>query len=67
MPATTGPRPLGSNYILDECIGAGAQGTVWRGRRLAHGHRSEQVLAFKLLRSELIDDPGVVERFIKDT
>lgn len=66
MPATTGPRPLGSNYILDECIGAGAQGTVWRGRRLAHGHRSEQVLAFKLLRSELIDDPGVVERFIKE-
>lgn len=57
------PRRLGSAYVLDARIGAGAQGEVWRG------HRTESPgtpLAVKLLRAELLDDGAVVERFIKE-
>lgn len=57
------PRRLGSAYVLDARIGAGAQGEVWRG------HRTESPgapLAVKLLRAELLDNGAVVERFIKE-
>lgn len=57
------PRRLGSAYVLDARIGAGAQGEVWRG------HRTESPgtpLAVKLLRAELLDNGDVVERFIKE-
>ena len=52
------PRRLGSAYVLDARIGAGAQGEVWRG------HRTESPgtpLAVKLLRAELLDDGAVVQ------
>ncbi len=68
------PRRLGSTYVLDERIGAGAQGEVWRGRRTASAESGggyaapgvDEVLAFKLLRADLVEDVGVVDRFIKE-
>jgi hypothetical protein len=54
-------RPLGSSYVLQEVIGRGAMGQVWRGR-----DRDGQELAFKLLRAELTEDPRVVQRFVQE-
>ena len=56
------PRHLGSSYIMETRIGAGAQGEVWRGRRTD----ARETLAFKVLRAELVENPDVVERFIKE-
>jgi serine/threonine protein kinase len=57
----TTERPLGSSYVLQDVIGRGAMGQVWRGRD-AEGHQ----LAFKLLRPELTQDPKVVQRFVQE-
>ncbi|WP_084779278.1 serine/threonine protein kinase [Actinomyces dentalis] len=53
---------LGSVYILEERIGAGAQGDVWKG----HKEGSEEPLAFKKLRSELARERNVVDAFLKE-
>ena len=61
-------RRLGSRYILDERIGKGAQGEVWIGRA-SGGHSRDTVpetFAFKILRTDLVEEPGFVERFIKE-
>jgi serine/threonine-protein kinase len=47
--------------MLEDVIGRGAMGQVWRGRD-AEGHQ----LAFKVLRPELTEDPKVVQRFIQE-
>jgi serine/threonine protein kinase len=57
----TTERPLGSSYVLQDVIGRGAMGQVWRGRD-AVGHQ----LAFKVLRPELTEDPNVVQRFVQE-
>ena len=63
MPASPEPqRRLGSAYILDEMIGSGVQGTVWKGRK----EGSEQPLAFKILRRDLTSEPGVVDAFLRE-
>ena len=63
MPASPEPqRRLGSVYILDEVIGSGVQGTVWKG----HKEDSEQPLAFKILRRDLTSEPGVVDAFLRE-
>ena len=53
----TTERLLGNSYVLEDIIGCGAMGQVWRGRD-RDGHQ----LAFKLLRPELAEDPKVVQR-----
>ncbi|WP_147680138.1 serine/threonine-protein kinase [Actinomyces ruminicola] len=54
---------LGSAYVLDTRIGAGAQGEVW----LAHRTEAPDApLAVKLLRADLLEDEGVIERFIRE-
>ena len=53
---------LGSSYILEEHIGAGAQGDVWKG----HREGSEEPLAFKKLRSDLARERNVVDAFLKE-
>ena len=62
MSQSPAPLHLGSSYIMETRIGAGAQGEVWRGRRTD----AREVLAFKVLRAELAENPDVVERFIKE-
>ena len=53
---------LGSSYILEERIGAGAQGEVWKG----HKEGSEEPLAFKKLRPDLARERKVVNTFLKE-
>jgi len=53
---------LGAMYILDEPIGRGASGEVWRG----HSRDGSQV-AVKMLRRELLVDGGdVTTRFLRE-
>jgi serine/threonine protein kinase, bacterial len=55
-------RLLGSNYLLEEQLGEGANGKVWRGRHVGTGQR----VAVKLLREELASDPELVARFVRE-
>ena len=54
--------PLGSRYRLDEPIGEGGMGVVWRG----HDHATGEVYAVKLLRPELAGDPAALTRFVRE-
>jgi serine/threonine-protein kinase len=56
-------RPVGSKYLLEEPLGRGATGTVWRGR--VRGEEGEAV-AVKVLKEELAGDPDVVMRFLRE-
>ncbi|GAA3883173.1 serine/threonine-protein kinase [Streptomyces sedi] len=66
-------RPVGSKYLLDEPLGRGATGTVWRGRQrevagseaAVQGEPGELV-AIKVLKEELAHDPDVVMRFLRE-
>lgn len=51
-------RALGSRYTLEELLGSGAMGQVYRGA----DHEGRK-FAFKLLRSDLADDAEFVSRF----
>ncbi|WP_031070208.1 serine/threonine-protein kinase [Streptomyces sp. NRRL WC-3742] len=63
-------RPVGSKYLLDETLGRGATGTVWRGLVRADvqvpGSEPGQRVAIKVLREELAADPDVVMRFLRE-
>ncbi|MFJ4192059.1 protein kinase [Kitasatospora sp. NPDC089509] len=63
-------RPVGSKYLLEETLGRGATGTVWRGlvRQDVQVPGSEpgQQVAIKVLREELAADPDVVMRFLRE-
>lgn len=52
---------LGSKYVIDERLGSGAMGTVYRGRD-HEGH----AYAFKVLRSDLAEEPELVQRFVQE-
>lgn len=56
-------RPVGSKYLLEEPLGRGATGTVWRGRV-----RDDEgtAVAVKVLKEELAGDPDVVMRFLRE-
>ncbi|MET3707838.1 protein kinase domain-containing protein [Arthrobacter sp. UYEF6] len=54
-------RQLGSKYILEDSIGRGAMGEVFRG----HDHQGT-ALAFKVLHPDLASDADVVGRFVKE-
>jgi serine/threonine protein kinase len=56
------PTALGSRYLLDEPIGRGGMGVVWRGRDRASG----AVYAIKVLRPEIADNPSAVARFVRE-
>ncbi|MCC3653624.1 serine/threonine protein kinase [Streptomyces sp. S07_1.15] len=66
-------RPVGSKYLLEEPLGRGATGTVWRARQretagaeaAVAGHPGEAV-AIKVLKEELAHDPDVVMRFLRE-
>lgn len=55
-------RALGSRYELLDKLGAGAMGEVWRTRDRVSG----ELVAAKLLRSDLTQDPEIVGRFIQE-
>ncbi|MER6981493.1 protein kinase [Streptomyces carpinensis] len=66
-------RPVGSKYLLEEPLGRGATGTVWRARQretagaeaAVQGQPGETV-AIKVLKEELANDADVVMRFLRE-
>ncbi|NUO41127.1 MAG: serine/threonine protein kinase [Streptomyces sp.] len=66
-------RPVGSKYFLEEPLGRGATGTVWRARqREAAGAEAAvqgqpgETVAIKVLKEELASDPDIVMRFLRE-
>lgn len=66
-------RPVGSKYLLEEPIGRGATGTVWRARQretagaeAAVAGQPGETVAIKVLKEELANDPDVVMRFLRE-
>jgi serine/threonine protein kinase len=55
-------RTLGSRYLLEQQIGQGGMGVVWRGRDKISG----APFAIKVLRSEYSADPDAVTRFVRE-
>jgi Tol biopolymer transport system component/predicted Ser/Thr protein kinase len=53
---------LGGRYVLLERIGSGGYGTVFRARDKA----KNRIVAVKILRSDLADDPDYVRRFRRE-
>ncbi len=53
---------IGGRYRIDEKIGAGGMGTVYRARRLLIGDD----VAVKILHFEIMSDPQAVERFRRE-
>ena len=56
------PQPLGSRYLLEDPIGQGGMGVVWRGRDREIG----DPCAIKVLRPEFAADPAAVARFVRE-
>ncbi|TDD82634.1 protein kinase domain-containing protein [Actinomadura rubrisoli] len=54
-------RPLGSLYVLEEVLGRGATGEVWRGRT----HEGQEY-AFKVLHDTLARDAETRQRFLRE-
>ncbi|MFI9624990.1 serine/threonine-protein kinase [Streptomyces sp. NPDC052042] len=66
-------RPVGSKYLLEEPLGRGATGTVWRARqREAAGAEAAvagepgATVAIKVLKEELANDADIVMRFLRE-
>ncbi|WP_405664434.1 serine/threonine-protein kinase [Streptomyces sp. RK9] len=66
-------RPVGSKYLLEEPLGRGATGTVWRARQretagaeAAVPGQPGETVAIKVLKEELANDPDVVMRFLRE-
>ncbi|MFE0604449.1 protein kinase [Streptomyces sp. NPDC058892] len=66
-------RPVGSKYLLEEPLGRGATGTVWRARqREAAGAEAAvagqpgETVAIKVLKEELAQDADIVMRFLRE-
>ncbi|WP_051451236.1 protein kinase domain-containing protein [Actinospica robiniae] len=53
---------LGSVYLLEERIGSGGMGTVWRGRNIESG----EAIAVKMLADNLSQDRELVARFLQE-
>jgi Protein kinase domain/Concanavalin A-like lectin/glucanases superfamily len=58
----TGPQALGSRYVLEDRIGSGGMGAVWRGTDRGNG----LPVAVKLLHEQFATDPAVLTRFVRE-
>ncbi|MEV6959616.1 protein kinase [Streptomyces sp. NPDC051207] len=66
-------RPVGSKYFLEEPLGRGATGTVWRARQretagaeAAVPGQPGETVAIKVLKEELAHDADIVTRFLRE-
>ncbi|WP_017237014.1 serine/threonine-protein kinase [Streptomyces sp. SS] len=66
-------RPIGSKYLLEEPLGRGATGTVWRARQretagaeAAVAGQPGETVAIKVLKEELANDADIVMRFLRE-
>ncbi|CAL9461896.1 serine/threonine-protein kinase [Streptomyces sp. enrichment culture] len=66
-------RPVGSKYFLEEPLGRGATGTVWRARQretagaeAAVPGQPGETVAIKVLKEELAGDADIVMRFLRE-
>ncbi|MGW0468429.1 serine/threonine-protein kinase [Streptomyces sp. NPDC003027] len=66
-------RPIGSKYLLEEPLGRGATGTVWRARQretagaeAAVPGQPGETVAIKVLKEELANDADIVMRFLRE-
>ncbi|MFD7325813.1 serine/threonine-protein kinase [Streptomyces sp. NPDC059875] len=68
-------RPIGSKYLLEEPLGRGATGTVWRARlgvppggtpRGREAAGEYETVAIKVLKEELANDADIVMRFLRE-
>lgn len=66
-------RPVGSKYLLEEPLGRGATGTVWRARQretagaeAAVAGQPGETVAIKVLKEELAGDADIVMRFLRE-
>lgn len=66
-------RPVGSKYLLEQPLGRGATGTVWRARQretagaeAAVAGQPGELVAIKVLKEELANDADVVMRFLRE-
>lgn len=59
--AEAGSR-VGSLYVLDQSIGSGGMGTVWSAHRTDTG----ETVAIKILSENLVQDPDLVARFLRE-
>ncbi|MGX4691867.1 serine/threonine-protein kinase [Streptomyces sp. JNUCC 63] len=66
-------RPVGSKYFLEEPLGRGATGTVWRARQretagaeAAVPGQPGETVAIKVLKEELANDADIVMRFLRE-
>ncbi|MBV1936032.1 protein kinase [Streptomyces sp. BV286] len=66
-------RPVGSKYLLEEPLGRGATGTVWRARQretagaeAAVAGQPGETVAIKVLKEELASDADIVMRFLRE-
>ena len=62
LDADIGPRVVADQYELEDEVGHGGMSTVYR----AHDLRDGSVVAVKLLREELTEQPGFLDRFRRE-
>src|SRR3954451_15566327 len=55
-------RALGSRYVLTQVVGRGAMGRIY----LAHVVDSDEIVAVKVLRDDLVADDDLVARFLQE-
>ena len=56
-------RRLGGRYAIERELGRGGMGTVY----LAHDTRLDRPVALKVLSPDVADEPGLRERFVRET
>jgi len=64
-PASGAPQRYGDFLVIDQ-LGAGAMGIVYRARQLINEKPTQRIVALKVLKPELTDEPSFEERFFRE-